>query len=1177
MRIEDALSISPGFQRSINLRYDLNDIDKIQSYIPTIQSEQAFSEILSSLNASNKERAYQVVGTYGSGKSHFAVTLGSLLGKEVPKSSFSLVSEKIRDEFTKKLFETEVEKEKPFLVVPIASIYEDPDSAILYSIKTCLSEKNLDLLVRSNHETALTTIDKWEKEFPKVYEELNNALLASGSCLEDLNNSLKRYEKEALNWFIDIYPELSAGASFDGLQGDLSMIVEDVARNLPRHGYRGIVFICDEFNKFIETSIVNEKSLKSFQDIAELANRSGDGFDVLLIVISHKAVSQYFDDIENEWVKVEGRFKTLNLSNTVHQTYDLMSRVFIIKNNDVVKQLTKKKECLVGLEDYPVLKDMFTGWSIDQFEDQIIEGCLLLHPASVFLLPRMSNLLAQNERTLFSFLAGKDDSPLTSLMKCELSDFKLVYPDEIYDYFNEAMKFSKDVNVMSAWHYANNALTVLQDKCYQDILKTVALFNACGGKVQPTIDLVVYSLKPKYKEEEIKNALDTLAKQQWLYINLSDDVVVLTEPVDLDIDERVDKWFADNFIQVNIHDIATTNVNGYVVPYKYNFQKAITRFLTPVYADLNHLENIIYENDIQYLDGAIIYLFPETNHERLVMRELIRGCNKREFVFVLPKKPLSFREKYTKLLALRKIKEEIKKESRGDKVQVIRLIEMRIRDAQKELYAIINCVIEPSSNMEYFWKGILQNDIVSGTHLSRLASKLMEDLYYLTPKINNELINKQEVTPITKRAMRNVLDSLFAKQSSDISSSQETFIYDSVFIQTGLLPGKTESLFNINLCNSTNEVLKIIDEFLKTSKSESQCLSKLIDTLVEPPYGLRKGVLPAFFYAGFDRYKNEIIIVMKEENAECKINSDLLFRVTEEPEKYAVELDNWNKFQEQLVAGLAEIFSINLVTIDYPSNILIELGQVMFQWFVGLPRYTRETDICSEDAKILMEILEKVEKRPREVLLKELPNRYGTVQYDNRELNELLKRVKVATKELEDHIFKLRKNIKYELEQFFYSLGINGTTLQCRANSLKSQIPIDSGSSIEWIHFNEFIQTFSGTDIEFINGVAKALTGVDLEDWQDTTIMTFKGVLQSLLELKKDKNKDEYGTRVEIKVVDVPNIEQSYILPVIELSELGRMLQSHVESSLADFGDAITSLEKRQVLLNVLKNLLGDE
>ncbi|MFQ8837587.1 MAG: hypothetical protein ACLR8L_06840 [Oscillospiraceae bacterium] len=69
-----------------------------------------------------------------------------------------------------------------------------------------------------------------------------------------------------------------------------------------------------------------------------------------------------------------------------------------------------------------------------------IRGCFPLHPVSTFILPRLSERVAQNERTLFTFLSAEGTATLAVFLDEYEDNFTLVTPDLIYDYFEPLLK-----------------------------------------------------------------------------------------------------------------------------------------------------------------------------------------------------------------------------------------------------------------------------------------------------------------------------------------------------------------------------------------------------------------------------------------------------------------------------------------------------------------------------------------------------------------------------------------------------------------------------------------------------------------------------------------------------------------------------------------------------------------
>ena len=64
------------------------------------------------------------------------------------------------------------------------------------------------------------------------------------------------------------------------------------------------------------------------------------------------------------------------------------------------------------------------------------------------------------------------------------------------------------------------------------------------------------------------------------------------------------------------------------------------------------------------------------------------------------------------------------------------------------------------------------------------------------------------------------------------------------------------------------------------------------------------------------------------------------------------------------------------------------------------------------------------------------------------------------------------------------------------------------------------------------------------------------------------------GSRVEILFLDSAYQREKATIYECKLSELGHVLQASIESSIDNFGEAISPLEKRQILINILRRLV---
>ena len=73
------IEIAMGFQTSVNIAYDLNNDDKVRSFIPTMSSLEVIEDVLLSIAPTSTNRARILIGAYGRGKSHIVLVLMSML------------------------------------------------------------------------------------------------------------------------------------------------------------------------------------------------------------------------------------------------------------------------------------------------------------------------------------------------------------------------------------------------------------------------------------------------------------------------------------------------------------------------------------------------------------------------------------------------------------------------------------------------------------------------------------------------------------------------------------------------------------------------------------------------------------------------------------------------------------------------------------------------------------------------------------------------------------------------------------------------------------------------------------------------------------------------------------------------------------------------------------------
>ena len=118
-----------------------------------------------------------------------------------------------------------------------------------------------------------------------------------------------------------------------------------------------------------------------------------------------------------------------------------------------------------------------------------------MHPVSTFILPRLSEKVAQNERTLFTFLSSEDKHTLSVFLKTAEGDFPMLTPDYLYDYFEPLFRkepYTSDIH--KTYRLTANILQKVEnDSIHAKIIKTISLIYIVEQfeKLPPIYDVIV--------------------------------------------------------------------------------------------------------------------------------------------------------------------------------------------------------------------------------------------------------------------------------------------------------------------------------------------------------------------------------------------------------------------------------------------------------------------------------------------------------------------------------------------------------------------------------------------------------------------------------------------------------------------------------------------------------------
>ena len=1206
------ISLSSGFQYSVNIAYDIYDDSKLKNFIPTRSFLLLLESILFSTIDDSTNRARILIGAYGKGKSHIVLTILSILMQR-DFALFEKLSEKLK-EFPKinQLVYNYYDSKKKFFPIIITGANTSLTQAFILSLQRALNESNLmDIMPETNYQAAISTIERWSKEFPDTLDEFERLTSIKH---QNFIKSLKNYDVESYRIFENLYPLLTSGSTFNPFLGfDVVELYESVAKGLKEKGYDGIYVVYDEFSKYLETNIktASVSDTKMLQDFAEKCNRSGS-LQMHLMLISHKEIANYIDVLPKQkidgWRSISERFEHVHLNNNFSQTYEIIGTV--IKHDKDLWELFYRKNERIFTDLYKAYAkhQIFSDISRDDIK-LTIDNSYPLHPVSIFILPRLSERIAQNERTLFTFLSAKGENTISSILD-KKSDNKIefVTPDQIFDYFEPLFKKEVYSDVLQKHYIITRKIleriegNVLETK----IIKTISLIYILEQfeKIAPTPAEIVKIFSIKYSKEDVSSAIENLIENECVvYLKRNNGFLKLKETSGINIRETVNEIVEKEKNRIRIKDILNNNnFDSYMYPVKYNDEREMTRFFSFEFIDSKEVyENINFEQKMTFLDnynadGFVVAIIPSENSE-IERVERVLTSKSRKFkrcIFILPKTFESIADIVHEFNAVTILKNQ----SVNDKV-LFDEYEVIYEDLLGVISKYISKYTRPENNSSMYIYNSQKQDISRKSDLTELMSKICYDIFSKTPIINNEVINKNEITGVAANSRNKVINALLRNELYSNSglngSGQEVSIMRSTLVMTGILSLDTTYPMQLNFDTKDihmKEMLFGISEFVFMAKKNGKIeFSDIYEYLISPQFhiGLRRGLIPIYLAVVFHNYRQEIVI--KDRFGQMPLNADTLEQINANPEMFSLHYLEWDEDKEFFIAKMEQLFAQYIIRSEKLLNSYDYIVSAMKRWYLSLPKFTKESKKTLDGQKIDKKYLTLINSlrsglKGQDLLFEYFSNEYGYSKFDIK-ISQNIEKAKIffdnlldSTKQLllDEVRKKFSEDLKVNKDASIFSI-INDW-LDTLNDSIYTHVFNNETEKCLML----FKNITADSDL-FIIQLAKLATGLRIEDWGEGTFLIFKNNIDEYKKTAEEYSKDsnntfEYGfgefqkNQYQLSFIDDDSGVKVRRFDKVERSKRSNLLYNAIESQLDSMGQSVSKGEKRQVLIELLSKLL---
>lgn len=936
MSLKKKISVNTHYTRSINLERDADSIDVIKAYIPTSRALRTLSKIADTFHERQTPRAWSLVGPYGSGKSSFLVFLAQLLSH--PEGLATKTASRVLGSTEKSLATRFSESNRG-------------KNGYLKVLVTGAPEPLGHRLARGFADAATLYWKGRKGKKPRVVNELRG--IADSETISTTG---------------------------------LVSLVKDLQVQLVKSGAAGIILVIDELGKFLEYEArhYGANDIYLLQALAEHACQGSEA-NLLMFVLLHQSFEQYAkglgESLKNEWAKIQGRFEEVPFLESVEQTLRVVSAAFeqnFTKQElrTVHEDIAKHVKALAKIKALP-------GALTEGEATRLFTSCYPLHPVTAILLPILCQKVAQNERSLFSYLGSHEDFGLLEMLPKLKKVGDYVYPHHIYDYFiTNQPAVVGDYLTHRRWVEVVTAIERLGDAKSIEIqlLKSIGILNIIGGKggFKASKQLLSTTLSTKTALDLASKAL--VEKSVVTYRRYNSEYRVW-QGSDFDLEAALQDELNNlgNFALADELNIGNRLLP--VVARRYTIKSGALRYFVPFFIDAKSYKSF----PDQTTDPRIIFfLAGGQDDEKLFHSSVAKQFSDLDLI-VLCLSGSQLREAVAETQALHRVRVS-RQELNSDPVAK-REFDDRLTAAEHAENNLLLALLDRPETNQWFHKSKNQH-VTTKRGLQQAMSSVLEEVYNLAPIIHNELINRDKPSS-TANAARNKLLFAMLNHESEKDLGIEKFppekaIYRSLLRATGLHKEESEAhwqfvepaanehdLTSLERSSNIGPVWVRINEFLDSTESEAKSFVELNKELMAPPYGVKAGILPILYIAVYVVYHFELALY---ENRRYRpfFTEEMLERFVKRPDEFEVQ-----RFRiEGLKASIFEQYS-EVIHGDKKKRTLLELAKPLATFMGALPEYTQNTR--RGISKIAQEVRTtfNLAKSPQRLLLQDLPKALG--------------------------------------------------------------------------------------------------------------------------------------------------------------------------------------------------------
>lgn len=770
---------------------------------------------------------------------------------------------------------------------------------------------------------------------------------------------------------------------------------------------RPTLLLIDELGKYLEGG--NSENCYFLQELAEAANRSD--YPLIVVGILHQSFEAYASSLTNlqqeEWSKVQGRYVDIPLMMSPHETLQLLSRSILRNNLSVPSKISSLVDSVVDSITVPVDRKSFKRY---------LEGTWPINPITSLLLgPLSRRRFLQNARSVFNFLTSQEPSSFGAFLESTPIDQKtaLYGLNLLWDY----LRCNYEQSILSSridshrWLVACDCVDRterLSSKTLQDVVKAVAILDLFrqGSGLDANVETITASVYP-LKKKEVQEALDTLTENKILIEKRYAKSYGLFEGSDFNLETAVRQVLAEHN-PLDVNTLQGLLYSSPLIASRHYASSGTLRWFSTELSTLSNLESYLTSSRPKAnATGRLLMCLPDMSNT-IEAEEFLTILRKhqQELIFIgVPANAKDILALAQELQALNKITKDPSLE--GDAT------------ARKELQSRINWISEQLRNkVSEAFNSILWFDISGKSYkiknyfeLNRMISDACDFTFNCAPTLNNELINREQLSSNITSARKRLLAAMVAHEREERLSltgfPPEAMIYLSL-LKNHLHRKDTDTgVWSFSTPDSSSSFRAIWDAtelFFKQTKQPT--LTDLYALWSKAPFGLKSGFMPILAMAYLLANQRNISIYL-DGVFQPDINENILDRWTIDPKNISFKFIDFNSDVNELLSCLSD--SMEKLSGETIEESPLAVARAMVKEVLHCPQWAMKTAQLSIESRRFRDTVLKAWD-PLKLIFDELPQVFETT-----DTQEIVNKTISALAEIRSVTPKMLDQVRKEL------------------------------------------------------------------------------------------------------------------------------------------------------------------